>query len=61
MGLRVAGDGDVFLVAGDVAAGQHDDIASVDSDPAGARPMKTGLPSVSMPHAASTGSADAFA
>ncbi len=29
MGLWVAGDGDVFLVAGDVAAGQHDDIEMV--------------------------------
>ena len=33
--------------------------ASVDSDAAGARPTNTGRPSVSMPHAASTGSAGA--
>ncbi len=31
--------------------------ASIDSEVAGARPTKTGLPLVSMPHAASTGSA----
>lgn len=29
MGLRVAVDGDGFLVAGEAAAGQHDDIAVV--------------------------------
>jgi integrase/recombinase XerC len=29
MGLRVAGDGDVFLLAGEVAAGQRDDVAMV--------------------------------
>jgi integrase/recombinase XerC len=29
MGLRVAGDGDVFLLAGDVATGQRDDVAMV--------------------------------
>ncbi|MGH3851549.1 MAG: site-specific integrase [Pseudonocardiaceae bacterium] len=29
MGLRVAGDGDVFLLSGDVATGQRDDIAMV--------------------------------
>src|ERR1700741_5585031 len=29
MGLRVAGDGDVFLRAGEVAAGQRDDVAMV--------------------------------
>ena len=29
MGLRVAGDGDVFLLAGDVASGQRDDVAMV--------------------------------
>ncbi|BCO36348.1 hypothetical protein MHEC_27810 [Mycobacterium heckeshornense] len=29
MGLRVAGDGDVFVIAGEVAAGQRDDVAVV--------------------------------
>ena len=29
MGLRVAGDGDVFLIAGQVAIGQRDDVAMV--------------------------------
>lgn len=29
MGLRVAGDGDVFLLAGEVSTGQHDDVAVV--------------------------------
>ena len=29
MGLRVAGDGDVFLIAGEVATGQRDDVAMV--------------------------------
>src|SRR2546423_3007546 len=34
--------------------------ASPDSDDAASNPTKTGLPAVSMPHAASTGSAAAF-
>ena len=29
MGLRVTGDGEVFLLAGDVASGQRDDVAMV--------------------------------
>jgi integrase/recombinase XerC len=29
MGLRVAGEEDVFLLAGDVATGQRDDVALV--------------------------------
>ena len=35
--------------------------ASPDSDDAAASPTNTGLPPVSMPHAASTGSAEALA